>query len=62
MLQAHGRDLLILNDADEEQADEEQADLMQDLVAIITLFCARLYGRRRASRKQTQVLAALEAP
>jgi putative resolvase len=62
LLQAHGRELLIVNEADEEPADEEQADLMQDLVAIITSFCARLYGRRRASRKQTQVLAALEAP
>jgi predicted site-specific integrase-resolvase len=29
-------------------------------VAIITSFTARLYGRRRASRKKTQLLAALE--
>jgi predicted site-specific integrase-resolvase len=62
LLQAQGRDLLILNDADEEQADEEQADLMQDLVAIITLFCARPYGRRRASRKCWLLWRRLDAP
>ena len=55
LLKTHGRELVIIN-----EADEEQADLMQDFVAIITSFCARLYGRRRASRKKTQVLAALE--
>src|SRR6266849_10115792 len=35
-------------------------DLMGDFVAIITSFCARLYGRRRAKRKTEQVLAALQ--
>jgi predicted site-specific integrase-resolvase len=29
-------------------------------LAIVTSFCARLYGRRLASRKKTQLLAALE--
>jgi len=57
LLQAQGRQLVIVN-----EADEEQADLLQDFVAIITSFCARLYGRRRASRKKTQLLAALAAP
>ncbi|HEY7355846.1 MAG TPA: hypothetical protein VH590_05240 [Ktedonobacterales bacterium] len=42
------------------EVEEGQEDLMQDFVAIITIFCARLYGRRRASRKKTQLLAALE--
>jgi putative resolvase len=55
LLQTQGRELVIVN-----EAEEEQADLMQDFVTIITSFCARLYGRRRASRKKTQVLAALE--
>ena len=41
------------------KAEEGQEDLLQDFVAIITSFCARLYARRRASRKKTQVLAAL---
>jgi putative resolvase len=55
LLKTHGRKLVIVN-----EADEGQQDLMQDFVAIITSFCARLYGRRRASRKKTQLLAALE--
>jgi putative resolvase len=55
LLNTQGRALVIIN-----EAEEEQADLMQDFVAIITSFCARLYGRRRASRKTTQLLAALE--
>jgi predicted site-specific integrase-resolvase len=42
------------------EAEESQRDLMQDFVAIITWFCAQLYGRRRASRKKTQMLATLE--
>lgn len=55
LLKTQGRELVIIN-----EAEEEQADLMQDFVAIITSFCTRLYGRRRASRKKTQLLAALE--
>lgn len=33
---------------------------MQDFAALITSFCAWLYGRRQASRKKIQLLAALE--
>jgi putative resolvase len=55
LLKVQGRELVIVN-----EAEEGQEDLMQDFVAIITSFCARLYGRRRASRKKTQLLAALE--
>jgi putative resolvase len=55
LLTTQGRALVIIN-----EVDEDQADLMQDFVAIITSFCASLYGRRRASRKKTQILAALE--
>jgi putative resolvase len=55
LLTTQGRDLVIVN-----EADTGHEDLMQDFVAIITSFCARLYGRRRASRKKAQVLAALE--
>ena len=54
LLTAQGRELVIVN-----EAQEGQEDLMQDFVAIITSFTARLYGRRRASRKKTQLLAAL---
>lgn len=55
LLATQGRELVIVN-----EAQEGQEDLMQDFVAIITSFTARLYGRRRASRKKTQLLAALE--
>ena len=39
-------------------AEEATHDLMEDLVAVITSFAARLYGKRRG-RKKTQ--AAIEA-
>jgi predicted site-specific integrase-resolvase len=55
-----GRDFVIVNEALAAQSDLEQSDLMQDFVAIITALCARLDGRRRASRKKTQLLAALQ--
>ena len=60
VLNTHGRERVITHAAKEGQADQE--DVRQDFVAILTSLIARLYGRRRASRKQTQVLAALEAP
>src|SRR6185437_2872546 len=47
LLKTQGRELVIVN-----EADNGQDDLMQDFVAIITSFTARLYGRRRASRKK----------
>jgi predicted site-specific integrase-resolvase len=56
LLNTQDRELVIVN-----EVDEGQEDLMQDFVAIITSFCARLYGRRRATRKKSSVLAALEA-
>ena len=55
LLKTQGRELVIVN-----ELEEEQADLMQDFVAIITSFCERLYGRRRASRKKTAFLAVLQ--
>jgi putative resolvase len=54
LLKTQSRELVIIN-----EAEESQEDLLQDFVAIITSFCARLYGRRRASRQKTQLLAAL---
>jgi putative resolvase len=55
LLRTQGRELVIVNDA-----EEGQEDLMQDLVAIITSFTARLYGRRRASRQKTALLSVLQ--
>ncbi len=55
LLATQGRELVIVN-----QAETGQDDLLQDFAAIITSFTARLYGRRRAGRKQQALLAALE--
>ena len=55
VLKAHGRELVIVN-----EVEEGQHDVLQDVVAIIPSCCARLYGRRRARRTKTQLLAALE--
>ena len=34
-------------------------DLVQDLVSIVTSFCARLYGQRRSTRKTERIIAEL---
>jgi putative resolvase len=55
LLKTQGRELVIVN-----ETEEEPVDLMQDFVAIITSFCARLYGSRRGSRKKVELLAVLQ--
>jgi len=40
-------------------AENGKDELMQDLVAIVTSFAARLYGQRRASRKTEKIIAEL---
>lgn len=40
-------------------ADNKTEDLMQDLVAIITSFCARLYGQRKGKRKTETIVKEL---
>ena len=42
-------------------ADDDKADLMQDLVAIIYSFSARMYGLRRAKRKTEHIISTLES-
>jgi putative resolvase len=44
-LAAHGRGIVVLNDT--EVAD----DLVRDMTEVLTAMCARLYGRRSASRR-----------
>ena len=41
--------------------DEEKDDLINDLVSIITSFCARIYGQRRKNRKTEQFINELQA-
>lgn len=54
-LQATGRELVVVD------TSELQDDLVQDVVAVMTSLCARLYGRRAAkNRAQKAVAVALE--
>jgi putative resolvase len=43
------------------EAGSEKEDLVQDFVSVITSFCARIYGQRRAKRKTLRILAELES-
>jgi len=37
---------------------ELQDDLVQDMIAVLTSFCARLYGRRSARNRAKKLIAA----
>ena len=41
------------------EVDNDDHALMEDLVAILTSFCARLYGQRRSKRKTEKLIAEL---
>lgn len=43
------------------EAEGQTHDLMEDLVAILTSFAARLYGQRRGRKKTEAAIAALQA-
>jgi predicted site-specific integrase-resolvase len=43
-------------------AENGQEDLVQDLVSIVTSFCARLYSQRRSKRKTERLIAELTQP
>jgi putative resolvase len=51
-LAASGRKLLVIDQT------EMKDDLVQDMIAILTSFCARLYGRRAAKNRAAKALAA----
>ncbi len=54
LLEKTGKKLEIVN-----EADNGKDELMQDLVSIITSFCARLYGLRRSKRKTEKIIKEL---
>jgi putative resolvase len=54
LLNNEGRDVEVVN-----EAENGTEDLLQDLVAIITSFCARLYGQRRCKRKTEKIIQEL---
>ena len=51
-LAASGRKLVVIDET------EMRDDLVQDMIAILTSFCARLYGRRAAKNRAVKALAA----
>ena len=53
-LQATGRRLVVVDDA------EVNDDLVRDMTAVLTSFCARLYGRRAAAHRAAKALAATQ--
>lgn len=55
LLESQGREVIVIN-----EVTEDKDDLMQDLIAVITSFVARYYGRRRTARKTEEIIKALE--
>lgn len=53
-LRAQGRQLVIVDQS------ELKDDLVQDMIEVLTSFCARLYGRRSAADKAKKALEAIE--
>jgi predicted site-specific integrase-resolvase len=51
-LAASGRTLVVIDPS------EMKDDLVQDMIAILTSFCARLYGRRAAKNRAAKAIAA----
>lgn len=43
------------------ETKNKEDDLMQDLVAIVTSFCARLYGQRKGKRKTEKIINTLKS-
>lgn len=53
-LEAQGRKLLVVD------SGELKDDLVQDMIEILTSFCARLYGRRSAKNKAKKALKSIQ--
>jgi len=51
-LNAQGRSILVANEG------EQKLDIVQDFIDVVTLMCARIYGRRAASNRAKRALAA----
>ncbi len=52
-LRAQGRQLVVVDQS------ELKDDLVQDMIEVLTSFCARLYGRRSAANKAKRALEAM---
>ena len=53
-LAAQGRKLMVM------ESSEIKDDLVQDMIEVLTSFCARLYGRRSARNKARKAVQAME--
>lgn len=51
ILSVYGRDLVVVN-----ESENGKEDIIEDLVSIITSFCARIYGLRRSKRKTERIV------
>lgn len=56
LLKTKGIKIEIIN-----EAVEEKEDLIEDLVSIITSFCARIYGQRRTKRKTEKIIEVIKS-
>lgn len=54
VLQAQGRRLIVVDQG------EVKDDLVQDMIEVLTSFCARLYGRRSAKTKALKAVKAVQ--
>jgi putative resolvase len=55
MLETNGIVVEVVN-----EAEDNEEDIIQDFVAIVTSYCARIYGRRRSKRKTEKLIKALK--
>jgi putative resolvase len=55
-LSASGRKLIVVDQS------EMKDDLVQDMITVLTSFCARLYGRRAAKNRAAKAVAAAASP
>ena len=55
LLNNENRDIEVVN-----ESNNVKEDLLDDFVAIITSFCARLYGQRRCKRKTEKIIKELQ--
>ena len=54
LLAAQGRRLVIM------ETDELKDDLVQDMIEVLTSFCARLYGRRSAKNRAKRAIDSIQ--
>lgn len=54
LLNTKNKEIVVINHL------EDDNDLLEDLVSVITSFCARIYGQRRSKRKTEKIIQELK--